>query len=220
MLCPLSGAACSVGRNSPTIFILLWRRLLRRPRHSSHYFWLKYLPAVELFRLNLKHGACSSRCCMNRTVSMHWYIRFCMTHCMSARLGGQSGSAVLLHDALVALLLGGLGTSPLGRRRHAGLLGRVLYPCIRASRRCHIRRRYSGAQAAIWGRALTYLHPFGCCMFLFMAFYVSEIDDAIHFRCISYMFPDGSIPARADDHPRGVDFFHDAAPGFLVPAGI
>ena len=34
--------------------------------------------------------------------------------------------------------------------------------------------------------------------------YVSEIDDAIHFRCISYMFPDGSIPAKADDHPRGV----------------
>ena len=35
MLCPLSGAACSVGRNSPTIFILRWRRSVFRPRHSS-----------------------------------------------------------------------------------------------------------------------------------------------------------------------------------------
>ena len=30
-------------------------------------------------------------------------------------------------------------------------------------------------------------------MFLCMAFYVSEIDDAIHFRCISYMFPRGVL---------------------------
>ena len=92
-----------------------------------------------------------------------------------------------------------LGTSPLGRRRHAGLLGRVLYPCIRASQRCHIRL---GTCFSAW----PFTSPKLTTRFTSAA-------SRICFRMVAFLL--GQTTIR-----RGVDFFHDAAPGFLVPAGI
>ena len=69
--------------------------------------------------------------------------RFCMSHCMDARLGSQSGSAVLFPPAGGA----GRGTLASWAATACWSLWPSSSPCNPASRGCHLRRHLGGHQS-------------------------------------------------------------------------
>ena len=80
--------------------------------------------------------------------------RFCMSHCMDARLGSQSGSAVLFPPAGGA----GRGTLASWAATACWSLWPSSSPCNPASRGCHLRRHLGGHQS-FWRTRASWCWP-------------------------------------------------------------